>query len=334
MTSYGNGLIIGTITAGGLYYYDIASQLVTEILPPGSITDGFDMALFSDSDGTKLYIVNQVLYQIMVFSISDIGTLAPAASFLGTIESSTNFDQPLRISIGEGRVWTPNTRWTSVRAPADGESDPSTFGESFDLVGVDISKIELGPTQSPTQTPVSIPTESPVTRPTRSPSSPPTNTPKTDPTEIPVSSPTMAPVPAPVKTPSPAWIPVSTDPPESMVPMTSAPILNVIPTLSPTTVPVFQPVQTPAPSRAPVISSTESPVVVPPDDKTALPSMHADDSTEPSAGEQQGAPTGRPTIEPSHQPVNAPPTTSEARFGAVAIFWTCSVAVLCSLLLL
>ena len=152
MAEYDSGFFISSTTPGAIYYFDLDSMTASEVLPPGTVSSAFGLALASDQDDTKLYVVQNDLWQISVFDVTE----GPQLELLGYIQS-IGYDQPARASILNDFIYTPNTRLYSLPLPREGEEDPASFNETFTVTGADRFSYTKEPQLYPNDPPVSSP---------------------------------------------------------------------------------------------------------------------------------------------------------------------------------
>nr|MBC7245924.1 hypothetical protein [Chloroflexota bacterium] len=137
--------------------------------------------------------------------------------------------------------------------------------DSFSLwsATMDGSITVIGPTDTPTQTPV----------PTDTPTQTPTNTLTDTPTPTPTSTPTDTPTQTPVPTDTPTKTPVPTDTPTQTPVPTDTPTQTPVPTdtPTPTPVPTDTPTPTPTPSETPTPTETLTPTSTPTPTETWTP---------------------------------------------------------------
>ena len=144
---YGNGLVIAHETFGAVYYLDLSDGTTSEIIPVGTVE--FADGLCIDNDAGILYIAqNPEPGPLTAWGLSLMEDGAVSAQLIGTIESN-DFDSPATCDISGGNIYVPNARFGSIGFVADGEEDPSTFSETFQVVGVDRFGFSTGPTDEP-----------------------------------------------------------------------------------------------------------------------------------------------------------------------------------------
>jgi hypothetical protein len=164
---YSNGLLICSSASGGLYYLDLTDNSVSEVLAPGSVV--FADGLTIDSDGI-LYVAENAANRVSVWQMSTTdGGGSVSASSLGYILSPT-YDDPATCDLAGDVIYCVNARFNTVPFPSEGEGDPDTFAERFQMVGVD--RFDFAPLANDTVVPTVAPAMAPIMAPANAPTTP------------------------------------------------------------------------------------------------------------------------------------------------------------------
>jgi hypothetical protein len=142
-------LLIAHETRGGVYFLDLSDSTTSEVIPDGTVV--FADGLCIDNDLEILYVAQNDLPGPLTAWELSIENGAVSATFVGTIESE-DYDSPATCDVSGSNIYSPNARF-GIGLPAEGEGDLASFGESFQVVGV--NRMEFSPIVTTTDPPVS-----------------------------------------------------------------------------------------------------------------------------------------------------------------------------------
>lgn len=128
-----DGLIIVHETDGSAFYLDLKNQnSITQIIQNGGAPTADGLVII----GNKMYITQNLENKISMWKISrGEGGVPVGATKLGDITSEL-YRSPATSVIFRGRIYSVNARFDTLGFPDDGEEDPETYDEDFDLVSV------------------------------------------------------------------------------------------------------------------------------------------------------------------------------------------------------
>jgi hypothetical protein len=147
---FADGLLIAHETGGGVYYLDISDDdKVSAIIPNGTLPFADGLCI----DGDTLYVAqNPEVGPVTGWFVAQKEDDSVEAFKLGALESP-DFDSPATCGISGQNIYMPNARF-GLGLPAEGEDDLSTFGETFQVVGVErFDFAASGPGTTPTASP-------------------------------------------------------------------------------------------------------------------------------------------------------------------------------------
>ena len=118
---------------------DLATEETYAVVEPSGDTvvglDGLDV------EGDMLYAVKGRLNIVSVYGLRTDAAGVVTATFKEDI-SSPVFDNPSTIDVVGNMLYNANTRSQSLPFPATGETDPSTFNETFSISAVELEVVK------------------------------------------------------------------------------------------------------------------------------------------------------------------------------------------------
>lgn len=126
---YGDGLLIVTETAGSVWYVDLTTNDVTNVLPAGSAE--FGDGLISCAD--KMYVTQNMKNQISIYSLSGGKHGEDVMAVKAGTLTSPNYKSPATSVIYDGSLYSVNARFQVLGFPETGEDDLDNFDEEFDI---------------------------------------------------------------------------------------------------------------------------------------------------------------------------------------------------------